>query len=247
MLHPLIYIFLSTLFVNFISLVGGLFLLGKKQTSLLSSKIFVGFAAGVLLGTAILDILPESLEETPARLASIALLFGILTFFLLERFVVWFHHHDDTHQAKPTALLILVGDGIHNFIDGFAIAASYLTNVHLGIVTTMAIAAHEIPQELADLGILISGGLSKKRALLWNFISGLTALAGGLVAFYAIQYIEGVIPLLLAFTAGMFLYIACSDLIPDLHQEFKKTKVWIQTLPFLLGILLSYIMVTFLE
>lgn len=218
---------------------------------LLSEKVtayLVSFAAGILLATAFLDLLPEAAggEIEIARVFLFTLL-GIVTFFFLERFVLWFHHHDELHDTQPSAILILLGDALHNFIDGVAIAAAYLTNPTLGLTTTLAIAAHEVPGEIADLSVLIAGGMKKARALFFNFLSGLAALLGAVSGFYFLESLEGLLPLALAFTAGMFIYIACADLIPDLHKEFKRQKNWAQSLPFISGIITAWVLVKLLE
>lgn len=241
-------IIIASLFVSFVSLSGALLLVWKR---LLTDKVitsFVGFAAGILLATAFLDLLPEA-AEGGVEIANIFMLtfLGIVIFFFLERFVLWFHHHDEPHNSKPSAYLILLGDGLHNFIDGVAIAASFLTSPILGLTTTLAIAAHEAPHEIADFSVLIAGGMKKTKALLYNFLSGLTALLGAILGFYFLENLEGLLPLTLAFTAGMFIYIACADLIPDLHTDFKKQKNWIQSLPFILGIAAAFIIVKLLE
>lgn len=239
------FIIIATLFVSALSFSGAILLLWKKSFTHFSSSL-VSFAAGVMLATALFDLLPES-SEIIGSAVFVPLFFGILTFFFLERFLLWFHHHDHAHNTKPTAILILSGDGVHNIIDGVAIAAAFLTSTPLGIATTLAIAAHEIPQEIADLGLLIAGGMPKRRALFLNFLSGLTALAGAVVAYYFLQGVQSVIPHLLSFTAGMFLYIACSDLIPEMHQDFAKQRRWAQTIPFLLGIVVLWVLTTILH
>ena len=231
-------IILATLLVSSISLVGVFFLLRNKNWADSISHNFVGFAAGTMLAAAILDILPEALEgATNLRGVLLFFLGGILLFFLLERFIIWFHHHDSEHDSHPTTPLILIGDGVHNFIDGIAIAATFLTNPAIGFVTTLAIAAHEIPQEIADLSILLHGGLPKSKALLYNFLSALTAVAGGILGYFFLDSLQGYIPYVLAFTAGMFIYIACSDLIPELHKDSQK-RGWKEVVPFLLGIII---------
>ena len=232
----------ASLTVSLIALVGALFLYWERLTSQKVTLTLLSFAAGTMLAVSFLDLLPEALESA-AEGANIFIpvLLGIVVFFFLERFVLWFHHHDETHDMHPSAVLILLGDGLHNFIDGIAIAAAFLTNPGIGFATTLAIAAHEIPQEIADFSVLIHGGMEKTKALFFNFISGLTALVGAVLAFYFLENLTGVLPL--AFTAGMFIYIACSDLIPEMHQHASKQKSWTQFLPFLLGIATIWILV----
>ena len=237
----------ASLTVSLIALVGALFLYWERLTSQKVTLTLLSFAAGTMLAVSFLDLLPEALESA-AEGANIFIpvLLGIVVFFFLERFVLWFHHHDETHDMHPSAVLILLGDGLHNFIDGIAIAAAFLTNPGIGFATTLAIAAHEIPQEIADFSVLIHGGMEKTKALFFNFISGLTALVGAVLAFYFLENLTGVLPLSLAFTAGMFIYIACSDLIPEMHQHANKQKSWTQFLPFLLGIATLWVLVTVL-
>lgn len=236
-------IVLANLAVSLISFSGAAILLWKKFKTDHALSHLVSFAAGVMLAAAILDLLPEAVELAPeGSNIFVAVISGILLFFFLERFLLWFHHHDETHGVKPTAALVLVGDGIHNFIDGLAIAATFITSPALGFVTTLAIAAHEIPQEIADFSILIYGGMKKKKALIFNFLSGLTALLGGILGFYFLDKISGLLPLFLAFTAGMFIYISCADLIPELHRHFEKKKGWSQSLSLLCGVILLWIL-----
>ncbi len=242
----LINIILATLGVSLISLVGVILLIKNKNLTEKLSNNFVGFAAGTMLAAAILDILPESLEGgLEPHDVLIFFLGGILIFFLLERFIIWFHHHDSTHHAHPSSTLVLLGDSIHNFIDGLAIAATFLANPAIGFVTTLAIAAHEVPQELADLSVLLHGGMPKRRALFYNFLSALTAVAGGILGFYFLDSLQSFVPYVLSFTAGMFIYIACSDLIPELHKDSQK-RGWKEVVPFILGIVLLGTMVRLL-
>lgn len=245
-MSTLVSIITASLIISAISLVGGALLLWKKIFTEKLSTYFVGFAAGVMLTTAFADLLPEALEGNTDENIFLYGLAGVVVFFLIERFVLWFHHHDEPH-TKPSAYLILFGDGIHNFFDGLAIAAAFLVNPGLGFITTLAIAAHEVPHEIADFSVLISGGMKKTKALFYNFLSALTALLGAVFGFYYLKNIEGTVPLFLMFTAGVFVYIACSDLIPDLHQDFKKQKKWLTTIPFILGIVLTYFVTSLLE
>lgn len=240
-------IIIATLVVSFISLVGGIILFWKRLWTKNAGTHLVSFAAGVMLTASFVDLLPEAAEKAGKADIFIPVFFGIVLFFFLERFVLWFHHHDSSHGNKPAPILILIGDGVHNFIDGIAIAAAFLTSPSLGVVTTLAIAAHEIPQEIADFSVLVHGGLSKTKALLFNLVSALTALIGAIGGYYFLGNLEGVLPMLLAFTAGMFIYIACSDLIPELHKDFQKQKSWAQSIPFIAGALLLWLMVKLLE
>lgn len=243
----LVWIVASSIIISLISLLGGFSLIHKFTSDRKFLSLFVSFAAGVMLASAFFDLFPEAMELGDPSSVFMPALLGIVMFFFLERFVLWFHHHDDTHSIKPSAVLVNVGDAIHNFIDGVVIAATFLTNPSLGIITTLAIAAHEIPHELADFSILIHGGMSRAKALFYNFLSALTALLGSVLGYYFLESIQGALPFFLSFTAGMFIYIACSDLIPDLHQEFKEKKNWVQVVPFLVGIVLIYFVIGLVE
>lgn len=233
MLTPL----LATTAISLISLSGGIFLLQKKIQHGQTIHYFVSFAAGVMLAAALLDLLPEALEKGQGSTIQFVL-WGIVFSFLFERFILWHHHHEEKHHIKPSAFLILVGDAIHNFVDGVVIAASFLVNPVIGFTTTLAIAAHEIPQELADFSILVYAGFTPKKALLFNFLSALTAIAGTVVGFYFLVQYEHILPVVLSFTAGLFIYIACADLIPELHSEHAKKDQFWHTVPFIVGIVL---------
>jgi zinc and cadmium transporter len=211
------------------------------------SYYFISFAAGVMLTAAFVDILPEVQKEAKDLNVFLPVLGGIVVFFFIERFVIWFHHHDHSHSIKPSAILILLGDGLHNFFDGIAIAAAFLTNFGLGITTTLAILAHEIPHEIADFGVLINGGFSNSKALFFNFLSAITAILGGILGFYFLKDLQRFTPIALAFTAGTFVYIACSDLIPESHKDFSENRKWIQSISFVIGIITIYLAVKFIE
>ena len=234
----------ASISVSLVALIGALFLYWEKLTTEKTAAYLLSFAAGTMLAVSFLDLLPEAVEgAAEGTNVFMPVLLGIVVFFFLERFVLWFHHHDETHGMNPSAVLILLGDSLHNFIDGIAIAAAFLVSPGLGLATTLAIAAHEVPQEIADFSVLVHGGMKKGRALLLNFISGLTALAGAVLGFYFLEGLEGLLPISLAFTAGMFIYIACSDLIPEIHKSAEKQRSWTQFLPFLLGIATLWILV----
>jgi zinc and cadmium transporter len=234
----ILWIVLSSILVSSVSFVGSVTLLGKRLIKDSYASSMVSFAAGVMLSAALLDLLPEALEANPDPVIFTTLFAGVVFFFFLERFVLWFHHHHGAHGVKPSSVLIIVGDGVHNFIDGIALAAAFTVSPALGFTTLLAISAHEIPQEIADFSVLTANGMSRKKALLWNFLSGLTALVGALVGIFFLQTFEAYLWAFLAFSAGMFLYIACSDLIPELHEDFHQDSRWRQTIPFILGIAL---------
>ena len=179
----------------------------------------VSYAVGTLLGVALLALLPEAFGEiTPAAVCA-TLLAGILIFFILEKLVLLRHCHTDECQIHGAAApLVLFGDAFHNFIDGTIICTAVLTSVSLGVNTAIAVAAHEIPQEIGDVAILLAAGYSRRRALLLNVLAGASGLVGALTAFLAVDLVPGIRPYVLAFSAASLLYIAMSDLIPDLHR-----------------------------
>ncbi len=238
-------IFISSL----LSLIGA-FILSRKSTWKESFSLeLTAFAAGVMLTTALLHLAPEALHSglSEERVFQV-ILSAIVIFFLMERMVWWFHHHHDHHDVKPSALLITVGDSIHNFVDGVAIAAAFLIDPTIGLVTTIAVGLHEIPQEIADFVVMVRAGVSRKRALLVNVVSSTTAILGGTLTFLFDEPIEGVLPLVLAFSAGMFMYIALSDLIPELHSTGDATaQRWKQTVWLFFGILLTFVVTSISE
>ncbi|MBU4422128.1 ZIP family metal transporter [Patescibacteria group bacterium] len=237
-MSPLFWIILSTLAIALFSLVGLLTLFLKEN--LLKKIIFplVAFSAGALLAGAFLHLLPEAIEKHGPKLGVFLwLLFGFLFFFVLEYFIHWHHCHKlPSEHKKPVTYLILVADAVHNFIDGIAIASAFVVNIKLGLVAWLAIASHEIPQELGDFGILIHGGWPRKKALIFNFLSAFTVILGGLFAYFLATKINT--SFLLSFAAGSFIYISASDLIPEIKNNENLKENIIHFLSFLFGILL---------
>ncbi len=180
----------------------------------------ISYAVGTLIGVALLALVPESLTELPARPAMLTMAAGILSFFLLEKAVIWRHcHHDeDCHVHSTAASLVIVGDAFHTFADGAVIAAAVLTSVPLGLTTALAIATHEIPQEVGDVAILLRAGYSRLRAFTLNVLAGVGGILGAAAMVLASKVLPQALPYVLAFAAGNFLYVAMSDLIPDLHR-----------------------------
>jgi zinc and cadmium transporter len=179
----------------------------------------VSYAVGALLGVALLALLPEALETLAPTSVLGTLLAGILVFFILEKLVIIRHcHTDECHVHASTAALVLFGDAFHNFVDGAIVATAVMTSVPLGVNTAIAVAAHEIPQEVGDVAILLAAGYSRRRTLLLNLISGASGIAGALLAFAAVSVVPNIRPFVLAFSSASLLYIAMSDLIPDLHR-----------------------------
>lgn len=233
----LIWILIFTLLGSVLSLGGSIFLLFRRKLNQAILDHLINFAAGVLIAVAFLDLLPEATETKRDGSVFAAVLVGFVIFFFAERLLQILHRHHG-HGQPPTTTLVLVGDGLHNFIDGVAITASFLTSIPLGIATSLAVAAHEIPQEIADVGILLANGLSRTRALVYNFASALTAFAGALLAFFYSSFVESYLHIFLALTAGFFIYISASDLIPQIHEKYKENKKINHLVSFIIGIIL---------
>lgn len=228
-------VILFSLIGGIFSLIGGLLLLSRQRFAELLADYAMPFAAGSLLAAVFLDLLKEGLEQSNADTVLIATLIGIVIFFFAERFLHWFHHHHE-HEDKtkdPTIGLILAGDLAHNALDGIAIAAAFLISVPTGIVTTIAVAAHEIPQEIGDFGLLLAKGMSRGRVLFWNVISSLATTIMAVIAFGLGSSDKLPIGWLLGISAGFLLYIAMSDIIPTVHQTSKDKKL-LNVQPFLL-------------
>ena len=200
-------------------LVAGSLLLSSQRIRTRVIPWLVSYAVGALLGVALLALLPEALDELRPTTVFGTLLFGILTFFVLEKLVLLRHCHTDECQVHGAAVpIIVIGDAFHNFIDGAIISTAVVTSVPLGVNTAIAIAAHEIPQEVGDVAIMLAAGYSRGGALMLNVVSGASSLLGALVAYLAVGFVPGVRPYILAFSSASLLYIAMSDLIPDLHR-----------------------------
>lgn len=217
------YVLFYSLIGGIFSLIGGILLLSKQSVADKLARYATPFAAGALLAATFFELLPESIEHTAEGAATRWTLAGIIVFFLLEHFLHWFHHHYE-HEDKEgavTAPLIIIGDTIHNFLDGIAIGAAFLINIPTGIVAAVAVAAHEIPQEIGDFGLLLKSGYVRRKVLLINVASALMSSAGALLTYWLGS--RAALPLgeLLAITAGMFIYIAASDLIPAIHNTNK--------------------------
>jgi zinc and cadmium transporter len=235
------------------ALAAGVFLALGTPTRTALLPHLVSFATGTLLGAAFLGLIPHALDGAGPQSThhvGLALLAGILLFFLLEKFVLWRHCHDDpcemhsppTHDARDraSANLILAGDTLHNLLDGVLVAAAFMTNPQLGIVTALAVFAHEIPQEVGDLAILLHGGFSRARALTLNLVSSLTSVLGGVIAYFALGTALEYLPYALAFAAASFIYVAVADLIPGLHRRVDFRASLGQVLFIALGVGLVY-------
>lgn len=191
----------------------------------------VSFSVGVLLAATFLDILPEAAQQLPFHEVGATVLAGILLFFALEKTALWRHdhaHRGATEVPHPSGLMIVLGDGLHNFVDGVLIAAAFLHDPALGVATTTAVIAHEIPQEVGDFMVLLAAGYSRQRALLLNAVSSSAAVAGGLLGYIFLQGVQGAIPYLLALAAASFIYIAVADLVPTLQKHRKPVDFAVQ-------------------
>ncbi|MAZ30192.1 ZIP family metal transporter [bacterium] len=246
----LLYAIIGSVAVSLISLIG-IFTVKLDQAKLrYFTFLSIGLAGGAMFGNAFIHLIPEAIEILEANLAAFFVLLGILAFFILEKFLHW-HHHDHFDQAehdhsdmhhKPLGYLVLTSDVLHNFIDGIAIGAAFLISVEAGIAVTIAIALHEIPQELSDFGLLIHSGFSRGQALLTNFASSLTALLGVLVVF-AIGENELLVAGTSAVAAGMFVYIAGSDLVPQLHKTSSRSGSATQLFMMVIGMTAMFALV----
>lgn len=237
-MNILINIIISCFLISLISLSGIFILIFKKKTFNDILLPLVALSAGTLIGGAILHLIPESIEQNNSLLNLLFIIFGFSFFFIIEMILQWINNKNKNNKKKNNlAFMNLLGDFIHNFIDGLVIAATFINDFSLGITTSIIIALHEIPQELGDFGVLIYSGLKLKKTLLLNFITALTAILGGIVGFYLINYIKILTPFLLSFAAGGFIYISASDLIPELKEEKNIEKTIINSIIFSLGIL----------
>ncbi|MFA7682223.1 MAG: ZIP family metal transporter [Candidatus Peribacteraceae bacterium] len=235
-----IFIFGSVFLISLLSLVGAAFLALKEQYIKKLLLSLVSFSTGALLATVFLHLLPEIVTTCSANIsgALALMLTGIVFSFLMERVIHWHHCHslECKRHVHPAGLMILIGDAVHNLLDGLLIATSYLVSIPLGISTTVAVAFHELPQEIGDFAVLLHSGFTRKRALFWNFLSALTAVLGALFVLVLSTNIEGIETVLLPLAAGNFLYIATADLIPELHKETRTARSFIQFAFLLAGI-----------
>jgi len=234
-----VYTLISVFIVSLASFVGVLTLSLKEKLLNKVLIFFVAFSAGALIGDSFLHLLPEATKENGFTLGVSAAIFsGIIAFFLLEKILRWRHCHEANCDDHPKHLgqMNLIGDGVHNLIDGLLIGASFLVSMPVGIATTLAIVMHEIPQELGDFGVLLHSGFSKKRAILFNFFSACIAIIGAIIALFIGTKTSFFSQAMIPFAAGGFLYIALSDLIPELHKEVKWQSAISHLIFLILGI-----------
>jgi len=246
MTEAYLYSIISVLIVGLISFVGVFILPIHTHSGKKALTFLITFSAGALLGDVFIHLLPELAEAGQFNLTtSLYILGSIIIFFLLERFLHWHHHHEGEiglHANHPLALLNLSADGLHNLIDGLILGAAYLVDIKLGVATTVAIVLHEIPQEIGDFGVLMYAGFTRTKALLYNFASAMTALAGVLIALALGGTLSFITPLI-SLAIGSFIYIAMTDLIPEIHKERKDSFLYVVT--FVLGMAIMYALLIF--
>lgn len=223
----IILVIIFSLIGGVVSLLGAVFLSSLNDKTVTISKYATPFAAGALLGAVFFDLLKEGLEEYSVDSVLIGALGGILLFFVLERFLHWFHHHSHgEHSTKrESAPLIIIGDTLHNALDGVVIAGAFLINIPSGIVTTIAVALHEIPQEIGDFGLLLSKGYSRRKALIINVLSALMTTVAAVIMYLLGTSVEVPLGVILGLSSGFLLYIALSDIIPHLHEQAPRKKI----------------------
>jgi len=240
-----LYTLISVFLVSILSLIGALIIVIKQKDLKKFLLIMVSFAAGAMLGDVFIHMLPEIINEGQFTLmSSIYILLGILIFFILEKIVQWRHCHlaATKGHTHPLATMNLVGDAVHNFIDGVLIAGSFMLSIPVGIATTIAVILHEIPQEMGDFGVLLHSGMKPKKALLFNFFSALTAVLGALVILL-IGNVLDLVGVIIPITMGGFIYIANADLIPELHKETKISQSLLQLMSFLIGVGIMFLII----
>jgi zinc and cadmium transporter len=234
-MYELVAILASVSTVSLAAFVGIIFIGLNEKLLKRVLMALVGFASGTLLGGTFLELLPEAIDQVGATTTFTYVIVGIVSFFAMEKFLYWRHCHEDECAVHTFVYLNLVGDGIHNFVDGMIIAATYMLSFSLGFATTLAVLCHEIPQEIGDFGVLIYGGLGKRKALTYNFVSALTAFLGA-IAVYSLAYLQSIQTLLVPFAAGGFIYIAATDLMPELHKKSRAAESVVQLVMIVLGI-----------
>lgn len=239
MITTYIYAIVSVLAVSLISLVGVFTLSLREETVKKYIFMFLSLAMGALLGDAFIHLIPESLESFGGEsTAGVLVIGGIFIFFIMEKFLHWHHHEDDSEEkhVHPVGDLILFSDGFHNFLDGVIIGASFLISIPVGIATTIAVVLHEIPQEIGDFAVLLHAGYTKARALWLNFLSGLCAVLGVLASFALGEYGETLVMWILPVASGGFIYIAVADLIPELQKTKEPKKFALQIFMMVVGV-----------
>jgi zinc and cadmium transporter len=231
-------IILATVVISAGSLIGVLTLAMNQKFLRKILMSLVSLSAGTMLAAALIHLLPESIEALGPHLPMQLALFSFISFFLLERFLHWHHCHDGKHPTTHTVgYMNLVGDGVHNFLDGILIAASFATSGGLGLIATLAIVMHELPQEIGDFGVLLHSGFTRRKAIMSNVLVSLTAVLGGILGYYASHTMEVFASYLIPIAAGGFLYIGAADLVPELKHETSTKKTLLMVATFMIGVI----------
>ena len=256
MIYAGLYAFISVIIVSILSLIGVVSISVKESVLRRMLFFLVALAIGALFGDAFIHLIPEAFSPgNNIPLSSLFIIIGILSFFILEKYLHLHHEHDECRHIGdetcppgvilPVGRLVLISDAIHNFIDGILIGVSYLVSVPVGIATTLAVILHEIPQEIGDFSILLLAGYTRKKALLYNFLSACTAIVGVFLVFLAGNIFQLFLTLLIPFTAGIFIYIAGVDLVPELHRRKNQKDAFFEVLGIILGVLAMYLLLFF--
>ena len=240
-MEKLVYIITSTFLISLASLIGVFTISIKEKILSKFLLLFISLSAGALMGGAFLHLLPEASEKLNNKNLYPIVLFSFVLFFLIEKLLHWRHCHKKNCDVHTFGYINLFGDAVHNFIDGLVIAATFLIDIKLGIITSFAIALHEIPQEVGDFGVLLYSGFSRQKALFANFLVALTAVFGGILGYFFSFQIENMTSYLLPSAAGGFIYIAASDLMPEIRKETSLRKSLLSFSIFLLGIAIMYL------
>jgi len=237
---PLASILLASVAESVVSFTGGVLAIFGVAHFKRVAHFLTSFAIGALLGVAFLELIPEASEMASLEVILPWVLGGVLLFFLLEKAVVWYHYHthQTTHAVHSYTYLILVGDFLHNFVDGIILALAFLVDVKLGIATTIAVMLHEIPQEISDFGVLIHGGMHPRRALFYNFLVSLSTIFGAVLTYLLGNVFAPFLPFALALIAGNFLYLAMTDLLPELHEHGRVSHTLVHLALIVAGIIL---------
>lgn len=241
-MHILVQIILSTFLVSLVSFIGVFALSFKKEA--LNKILFylIALSVGGLMGGAFLHLLPEAVEQIDSMNVFLYALLGFFLFLVIEKVIHWRHCHKGDCPVHTFAYMNLIGDGVHNFIDGLIMAAAFLAGTGLGVASTIAIFLHEVPQEIGDFGVLVYGGIERKKALFYNFLTAITAVFGGVIGYYFLSFTEGASAFLIPVAAGGFLYIAASDLIPEIRKENNVKKSILNFAIIFLGVLAMYLL-----
>lgn len=235
------YILLASLAESLVSFAGGFLVIFNEEKVKKAAHFVVSFAIGALLSVSLLDLIPEAAELSSLVVIMPWVLGGIILFFILEKLLFWYHCHGGVCPVHTYTYLILWGDFLHNFIDGVIIALTFMVDVKLGILATAAVIFHEIPQEIGDLGILLQGGLARGKALVYNFLISLSTVAGALLTYTFGGFLESALPIALAIVAGNFIYIAATDLMPELHESTGFFHGFLQVVLIIAGAILVII------